>query len=1398
MKVLMCVLLLDFSFSPGKCKAGTVASSKEVSSNINHMVTYESASETFLGTTQLYSRELEGSSTENPSESSSFSNSLKPENPSGNTKSGGKADQEEFSTPLYSEASSSENLSVTEKHPLVVQSMKIKETPKNYQSGTHLTTNARESTSTPKPCTYLERPIVVGHKDTSINIEDPIIYWQLNTSNSNCESIRLHITCTNIDGDSKIFKEDADETVSKILKTVLKELKNTTYSCEGKLKSASVESMVSNSVDVFNEIKDRITINDTTSSATSFFVEWSLPADSLHLTYTIEIVELEALHFIPDCGHSNKSLTNTTDESWYNFTNASPHFMYSVKVSTEVRGNIITSDVVNVSTSVAAPGEPRNLSIDDDPQMDDGSPNVSKIVNWIIPCSPNGIIEKYSIEVEGYYTLDDSLIDNRTISAPVGPDQETVEEVISGLKASSNYTIKIKAVGKNSLEGPEIQESFTTRDAIPRSPIINITYQSSSRLEIEWHLPDNDVYGKITDYSLRIIPIGLVSGPKPENCQSQNGVDTTWYNSSYIFDEAVAFYNYEVYVNASTSRGTGPAGFRLATTTSSAPDAPRNVKRINNPYPGDTSPDVRENISWEMPCLPNGLIQKYFVELTGFYEPNNSYKYHKLTNFSVEPEQESFVKTLESLWAATNYNLKVWAVGENSEIGNASIVSFITRDAIPGPPVLRTNSTNSTFTIVWDARDEKVGKIIQYHINVEPNRALYDIPDDCQEKHENSNFTQVEQIFIFNTARPYHEYNVEVAAETSKGVGKYSPSNIQTDIGVPENVRDPTYIIDDSKEEIYNASVTVKFKRPCHTYGHLKQISIKYSGKRGAQQIAHDGFVNVALGGQESIYIFYLKPEYNYNVSIITENDKYPNSVNFSFTAPSGVPMIPQQYVQQSVQILAEGLDKARVTLEKGLLDNTNGDIRYVSLILSTRNEGGGKFKAWNNNTWPEVFRDEKYQLTENFWQPFDNDENPIVFVIGAGPTCGKSQKYCNGPLEEDTEYFLIIRMFTNGFYRDSLPIRFRTGKSWTSFILGMIFGLVTAGTLAVVAFMLWRRGVFQNIMKHIPTNIPGKPPRPAPTKCSGIPCHKFKHLEIDTLKLQEQFKELSEKAKEITAEKTNAVSVLIQNRRKNRYTNITPFDENRVKLLIDEDDEIGSDYINGSFIRGHSGGIEYIATQGPMATTTRDFWKMVLQENVTVIVMVSQFFENSKEKCHRYFPKNHETMLISDDMEIRCSTELHFGTYCVRHLQIQKDGIQATVTHMQFLDWPDFGVPVGSDKLLQFCYQVRERIEMDGGLMIVHCSAGVGRTGTLIATDILLQTANAGKNIDVFNTVLELRRQRVTMVQTDKQYILIFNLLKDHLDRAQTPDDIEHTYENVGMLPKSLEEDKNEEESNF
>uniref|UniRef100_A0A8C5UCP0 protein-tyrosine-phosphatase n=1 Tax=Malurus cyaneus samueli TaxID=2593467 RepID=A0A8C5UCP0_9PASS len=207
-------------------------------------------------------------------------------------------------------------------------------------------------------------------------------------------------------------------------------------------------------------------------------------------------------------------------------------------------------------------------------------------------------------------------------------------------------------------------------------------------------------------------------------------------------------------------------------------------------------------------------------------------------------------------------------------------------------------------------------------------------------------------------------------------------------------------------------------------------------------------------------------------------------------------------------------------------------------------------------------------------------------------------------------------------------------------------------------------------------------------------------------------------------------------NQNKNRYIDILPYDHNRVELTEIPGDP-GSDYINASYIDGFKEPRKYIAAQGPKDETTDDFWRMIWEQKATIIVMVTRCEEGKRNKC---------------------------AQYCVR-----LTGTAVDVTHIQFTSWPDHGVPEDPHLLLKLRRRVNALSNFFSGPIVVHCSAGVGRTGTYIGIDAMLEGLDAEGRVDVYGYIVKLRRQRCLMVQVESQYILIHQALVEYNQYGET-----------------------------
>uniref|UniRef100_A0A4W2DWF6 Receptor-type tyrosine-protein phosphatase O n=1 Tax=Bos indicus x Bos taurus TaxID=30522 RepID=A0A4W2DWF6_BOBOX len=227
-------------------------------------------------------------------------------------------------------------------------------------------------------------------------------------------------------------------------------------------------------------------------------------------------------------------------------------------------------------------------------------------------------------------------------------------------------------------------------------------------------------------------------------------------------------------------------------------------------------------------------------------------------------------------------------------------------------------------------------------------------------------------------------------------------------------------------------------------------------------------------------------------------------------------------------------------------------------------------------------------------------------------------------------------------------------------------------------------------------------------------------------------------------------------NRCKNRYTNILPYDFSRVRLISMNEEE-GADYINANYIPGYNSPQEYIATQGPLPETRNDFWKMVLQQKSQIIVMLTQCNEKRRVKCDHYWPFTEEPIAYGD-ITVEMMSEEEQDDWACRHFRINYADEMQDVMHFNYTAWPDHGVPTANaaESILQFVHKVRQQAMKSKGPMIVHCSAGVGRTGTFIALDRLLQHIRDHEFVDILGLVSEMRSYRMSMVQTEEQYIFI------------------------------------------
>ncbi|XP_063155947.1 receptor-type tyrosine-protein phosphatase C [Candoia aspera] len=258
-------------------------------------------------------------------------------------------------------------------------------------------------------------------------------------------------------------------------------------------------------------------------------------------------------------------------------------------------------------------------------------------------------------------------------------------------------------------------------------------------------------------------------------------------------------------------------------------------------------------------------------------------------------------------------------------------------------------------------------------------------------------------------------------------------------------------------------------------------------------------------------------------------------------------------------------------------------------------------------------------------------------------------------------------------------------------------------------------------------------------------------------------------------------------NQNKNRYIDILPYDYNRVELSSSPE-EPGYDYINASHIDGFKEMRKYIAAQGPKEETTDDFWRMIWEQKATIVVMVTRCEEGNKIKCAKYWPSMEEEIASYGDIIVKINECKVCPDYIIQKLHINHRRDKAAgrdVTHIQFTSWPDHGVPDDPHLLLKLRRRVNTLSNFFSGPIVVHCSAGVGRTGTYIGIDAMLEGLEAEGRVDVYGYVAKLRRQRCLMVQVEAQYILIHHALVEYVQFGETEVSVSELHNHLNQLKK-------------
>ncbi|XP_019951188.1 receptor-type tyrosine-protein phosphatase delta isoform X28 [Paralichthys olivaceus] len=921
---------------------------------------------------------------------------------------------------------------------------------------------------------------------------------------------------------------------------------------------------------------------------------------------------------------------------------------------------------------------------------------------------------------------------------------------LTDVRQSANYT----CVAMSTLGVIEAVAQITVK-ALPKAPGIPVvTERTATSITLTW---DSGNPEPVSYYIIQ-----HKSKYSEDSYKEIDGVATTRYSVGGLSP----YSDYEFRVVAVNNIGRGPPSESIeAKTAEQAPStAPRQVR-------GHMLSTTTAVIHWDEPEEANGQIMGYRV-----YYTMDSAQHVNLWEKQIV-RGSNFV-TIQGLIPNKTYYIKVLAYTSVGDGPLSPDLQIIAKTGVPSQPTDFKGEAKSETSILlsWvaPAQTGQENQITGYEL-------MYRKRDDREEKRISFEPTTT---YLLKDLKPFTTYTFRLAARSKHGVGAYT-NEISAE--TPQTLFAKNFHV----KAAMKTSVWLTWEIP-DTYNPAQPFTILYDN---GQSVEVDGKLTQKL-------ITGLQPETQYSF-LLTNRGNSAGGLQHRVST-----MTAPDILRTKPYLIGKTNSDGMVTVELPSVQTSERVRGYFIVVVPLKKQRTGKFfKPWDNpdemnleellkeiNRTSRGLRFQRQAEPKAYIAAYFKDL-PKDFTLGDGKIYGDFE---NKQLQNGQEYIFfvlaVLEMSENIMYAtspysdpvvsaDTDPQPIIDEEEGLIWVVGPVLAVVFIICI-VIAILLYKRkraesearkGSLPNSKEmplHHPTDpvelrrlnfqTPGMASHP-PIPVMDLADHQERLKANDNLKFSQEYESI-DPGQQFTWEHSN----LEVNKPKNRYANVIAYDHSRV-LLSAIDGIPGSDYINANYIDGYRKQNAYIATQGSLPETFGDFWRMIWEQRSAIIVMMTKLEERSRVKCDQYWPtRATETYGL---IQVTLLDTVELATYCVRTFALFKNGSseKREVRQFQFTAWPDHGVPEHPTPFLAFLRRVKACNPPDAGPMVVHCSAGVGRTGCFIVIDAMMERIKHEKTVDIYGHVTLMRAQRNYMVQTEDQYVFIHDALQEAVNCGTT-----------------------------